>query len=61
MCDVVVVPALAVAADGHRVGYGIGFYDATLPDVCPPAAAVMVAFGFQLLAEVPSGFQRFCR
>lgn len=52
--DLVIVPALAAAADGHRIGYGAGFYDATLPDVCPPARSVVVVFDFQLLAEVPS-------
>jgi len=52
--ELVVVPALAAAADGQRIGYGAGFYDATLPDVCPPALSVVVAFDFQLLAEVPS-------
>jgi 5-formyltetrahydrofolate cyclo-ligase len=51
--DVVIVPALAVSADGHRIGYGAGYYDATLPDVAPPAQAVIVAFDFQLLAELP--------
>ncbi|MCE7892460.1 MAG: 5-formyltetrahydrofolate cyclo-ligase [Sorangiineae bacterium PRO1] len=51
--DAVVVPALAVSADGYRIGYGIGFYDVTLPDVCPPASTVVVAFSFQLLAEAP--------
>ena len=52
--DLVVVPALAVAATGHRLGYGGGFYDAMLPDFCPPAAAVVVAFDFQLVAELPA-------
>lgn len=52
--DVVIVPALAVASSGHRLGYGSGFYDATLPDVCPPAIAIAVAFEFQLLAELPA-------
>jgi 5-formyltetrahydrofolate cyclo-ligase len=52
--DLVVVPALAVAANGHRLGYGAGFYDAALPDFRPPAVAVVVAFDFQLLAEVPT-------
>ncbi|HEU5073745.1 MAG TPA: 5-formyltetrahydrofolate cyclo-ligase, partial [Polyangiaceae bacterium] len=51
--DLVIVPALAVAASGHRIGYGLGYYDATLPDVCPPAVAVAVAFEFQLVAELP--------
>jgi 5-formyltetrahydrofolate cyclo-ligase len=51
--DIVFVPALAVAASGHRLGYGAGFYDSLLPDVCPPAVTVAVAYDFQLLAELP--------
>jgi 5-formyltetrahydrofolate cyclo-ligase len=51
--DLMVVPALAVDARGYRLGYGKGFYDATLPDFRPPARAVVVAFGFQLLSEIP--------
>jgi 5-formyltetrahydrofolate cyclo-ligase len=52
--DVIVVPALAVDPRGHRIGYGAGFYDRTLPLFSPPAATVAVAFDFQLLAEVPA-------
>jgi 5-formyltetrahydrofolate cyclo-ligase len=51
----VLVPALAADTSGRRVGYGIGFYDATLPDVRPPAAALVVVFDFQLLGELPCG------
>jgi 5-formyltetrahydrofolate cyclo-ligase len=51
--DLLIVPALAASADGHRLGYGSGFYDATLPDFCPPASAVVVVFHFQLLGELP--------
>jgi 5-formyltetrahydrofolate cyclo-ligase len=51
--DVVVVPALQVDGLGHRIGYGAGFYDRTLPRFAPPARAVVVAFDFQLIAEVP--------
>jgi 5-formyltetrahydrofolate cyclo-ligase len=51
--DLVIVPALAAALSGHRLGFGIGFYDSLLPDVRPPAHAVIVAFDFQLLAELP--------
>ena len=51
--DVLIVPALAVASSGHRLGYGSGFYDATLPDFCPPALSIVVAYDFQLLAELP--------
>ncbi|HWO08525.1 MAG TPA: 5-formyltetrahydrofolate cyclo-ligase [Polyangiaceae bacterium] len=50
--DVVIVPALAVTPDGHRLGYGRGFYDATLPDVAPPALTIVVAFSFQLMGEL---------
>lgn len=50
--DVVLVPALAVTPEGHRLGYGAGFYDATLPDLAPPALTIVVAFSFQLLGEL---------
>lgn len=52
--DVVVVPCLQVDPRGHRIGYGAGYYDRTLPRFCPPALAVAVAFDFQLVAEAPS-------
>jgi 5-formyltetrahydrofolate cyclo-ligase len=47
------VPALAVSPDGHRLGYGAGFYDATLPDFRPPGTAIAVVFDFQVLVELP--------
>jgi 5-formyltetrahydrofolate cyclo-ligase len=52
--DVIVVPALAVDPRGHRIGYGRGHYDRTLPAFAPPASTVAVAFDFQLVAEVPN-------
>lgn len=52
--DLIFVPALAVAPSGHRLGYGAGFYDSLLPDVCPPGLAVAVAYDFQLLVELPT-------
>jgi len=52
--DLLFVPALAVAPSGHRLGYGAGFYDSLLPDVCPPGRAVAVAYDFQLLVELPT-------
>lgn len=51
--DVVLVPALQIYARGHRLGYGAGFYDRTIPRFAPPGLAVAVAFSFQLVAEVP--------
>ena len=52
--DVIVVPALAVDARGHRIGYGAGYYDRALTRFSPPAVAVAVAFDFQLLVELPN-------
>jgi 5-formyltetrahydrofolate cyclo-ligase len=51
--DVIVVPALAVDVAGHRLGYGAGYYDRTLPRFAPPAVAVAVAYDFQLVPELP--------
>ncbi len=51
--DVVVVPALAATVDGNRLGYGAGYYDATLPDLCPPAYSIVVIHDFQLMLELP--------
>jgi 5-formyltetrahydrofolate cyclo-ligase len=53
--DVVVVPAIGVDPAGHRIGYGAGYYDRTLPKFCPPAVAMAVAFDYQLVMEVPKG------
>ncbi|MEO6574231.1 MAG: 5-formyltetrahydrofolate cyclo-ligase [Polyangiaceae bacterium] len=51
--DTIVVPALAVAADGHRIGYGAGYYDRALPPFVPPAVTFVVAYDYQLISEVP--------
>jgi 5-formyltetrahydrofolate cyclo-ligase len=51
--DVILVPALQIDARGHRIGYGAGYYDRTLPRFAPPAVAIGVAFDFQLISEVP--------
>jgi 5-formyltetrahydrofolate cyclo-ligase len=51
--DLVLVPALAADARGHRLGYGKGFYDQLLPTL-PRAARVALIYDFQLLAELPN-------
>ncbi len=51
--DLIVVPALQIDPRGHRIGYGAGFYDRTLPRFSPPAHTVAVAFAFQFIPEVP--------
>lgn len=51
--DLAVVPCLAVAPTGHRLGYGRGYYDRSLA-LMTRATSVAVAFDFQLIAEIPS-------
>ena len=51
--DLLIVPALAATPEGHRLGSGSGFYDVTLPDLRPPALALIVVFSFQLIGEMP--------
>jgi 5-formyltetrahydrofolate cyclo-ligase len=51
--DIIVVPALQIDGSGHRIGYGAGYYDRTIPRFSPPAVAIGVAFDFQLIPEVP--------
>jgi 5-formyltetrahydrofolate cyclo-ligase len=53
--DVVVVPALAVAADGTRLGRGGGYYDRALAHARPGAVLVAVVFDEELLDAVPAG------
>jgi 5-formyltetrahydrofolate cyclo-ligase len=52
--EVIVVPAIAVDPAGHRIGYGAGYYDRTLPRYVPPAVSIAVAYDWQLVAEVPA-------
>lgn len=51
--DLILVPALAVAPSGYRLGYGAGFYDEQLRRFCPPARSVCVAFEEQRVSELP--------
>jgi 5-formyltetrahydrofolate cyclo-ligase len=52
--DVVIVPAIAVDPTGHRIGYGAGYYDRTIPRFVPPGVSIAVAYDWQLVAEVPA-------
>jgi 5-formyltetrahydrofolate cyclo-ligase len=53
--DVVVVPALAVASDGTRLGRGGGYYDRALPLARPGAVLVAVVFDEELVDRLPAG------
>jgi len=51
--DLVVVPALAVDDDGHRLGRGRGFYDRSLANV-DVRRRVAVVYATELLTDIPS-------
>jgi 5-formyltetrahydrofolate cyclo-ligase len=51
--DVVVVPGLAFAAGGHRLGQGGGWYDRFLSNVRSDCVTIGVAFAAQVLDELP--------
>ncbi|MEX1055034.1 MAG: 5-formyltetrahydrofolate cyclo-ligase [Rhodothermales bacterium] len=51
--DAVVVPALGAARDGHRVGYGLGYYDEFLAEVGVPK--ICLAYEACILDSVPFG------
>jgi 5-formyltetrahydrofolate cyclo-ligase len=51
--EVVVVPALAVARDGVRLGRGGGYYDRALAHVRQDAVLVAVVFDDELVDELP--------
>jgi 5-formyltetrahydrofolate cyclo-ligase len=53
--DVVVVPALAVAPDGTRLGRGGGFYDRALVHARADAVLVAVVFDEEVLPVLPAG------
>jgi 5-formyltetrahydrofolate cyclo-ligase len=53
--DVVVVPALAVAGGGARLGRGGGYYDRALQHARPDAVLVALVFDDELVAELPVG------
>jgi len=52
--DLVIVPALAVGRDGHRLGRGAGCYDRALARVGPAVPTVALLYDGELLDEVPA-------
>ncbi len=50
--DLVLVPGIAFDKNGHRIGYGFGFYDKFLAKV-PKAVKIGLCFDFQVVDEIP--------
>ena len=53
--QLVLVPGLAFTADGHRLGYGKGFYDAMLAALPAEVAVLAVGFELQRCDRLPTG------
>jgi 5-formyltetrahydrofolate cyclo-ligase len=53
--DIVLVPLLAFARNGHRIGYGAGYYDMTITALRAKKLihALGIAFAAQEIADVP--------
>jgi 5-formyltetrahydrofolate cyclo-ligase len=51
--DLLIVPGVAFDPQGHRLGYGGGYYDRFFPLLRPGVPLVALAFELQVLDEVP--------
>ena len=52
--DLVVVPGIVFDKRGHRIGYGLGYYDRFLKKVRKNAIKIGLAFDFQLVEKIES-------
>lgn len=50
--DLVLVPGIAFDLEGHRIGYGFGYYDKFLNKV-PKAVKIGLCFDFQIVEKIP--------
>ncbi len=49
--DLILVPGVVFGEDGHRIGYGKGFYDRLLKKTSCPK--IGIAYGFQIVKNIP--------
>ena len=50
--DLILVPGIVFDKGGHRIGYGLGYYDKFLAKV-PKAIKIGLAFDFQVIDKIP--------
>ncbi len=50
----VVVPGLVFDLHGHRIGYGLGFYDKLLPQLTKYVSKIGLAFELQVVEKLPN-------
>lgn len=51
--DVIVIPGVAFAVDGGRIGYGGGFYDTYMHALRPEVPRIALAFELQIVNTLP--------
>ena len=51
--NLMLIPGLAFDRSGHRLGHGGGYYDRFLEKIPPTVFTVGLAFGFQVVDELP--------
>ena len=49
--ELAIVPGIAYDPNGHRIGYGKGFYDRVLPNL--NCTKIALAYEFQMVDEIP--------
>ena len=54
--DILIVPMLAFDRNGHRIGYGAGYYDMTIARLrgMKPVIALGIAYAAQEIAQIPT-------
>ena len=56
--DLAVIPGVSFDRSGHRLGYGMGYYDALLAKM--KCKKIALAYGMQILEEIPSEPHDIC-
>lgn len=54
LLDLVLVPGLAFDPRGHRLGFGLGYYDRVLPKLNPAALSIGIGYAFQIVEMLPN-------
>jgi 5-formyltetrahydrofolate cyclo-ligase len=52
--DLVITPGLAFDTQGHRIGYGKGYFDRLFKNLSTKAFKIALAYDFQIIENVPA-------